>query len=94
MLSYGPLLTDYFIQASTSYGRNLCFSKSSEKLPEITKLFWTKIMSKLSEISQCILDNFLENSQLITRQVTLRKAQLTKTCVKYFKQTFWYTQQI
>ena len=68
MLSYGSLLINYLIQASTSYKSNLCFSKSSEKLPEMTKIFWTKIVkifiSKLLETSQCILDNLLENSEL------------------------------
>ena len=68
MLSYGPVLMDYLIQASTSYENNLCFSKSSENPPEMTKNFWTKLMkifvSKLLENSQCILDNLQENSEL------------------------------
>ena len=39
MLSYGPLLTNYLIQAATSYENNLRFSESSEKLPELIKDF-------------------------------------------------------
>ena len=30
---------NYLIQASTSHESNLCFSKSSEKLSEMTKIF-------------------------------------------------------
>ena len=42
----------YLIQASTSYDSKLCFSKSSEKPPEMTKLL---------ENSQRSLDNLQEN---------------------------------
>ena len=41
-VAHGPLPIYYLIQASTSYENNLCFSKSSEKLPEMTKKFLDK----------------------------------------------------
>ena len=42
MLSYGQLLMYYLIQASTSHESNPCFSKSSEKLAEMTDIFSDK----------------------------------------------------
>ena len=36
------------IQGSTSYESNSCFSKLSEKLPEMTKKFWDKTLEILS----------------------------------------------